>query len=65
MPNSTTNSPVKDVVLITSGDLRLSANQVCWPAQQDLEQKLTKCFQDAGVSVRRAFPDDSHSKHGF
>lgn len=65
MPDSKANSPIKDVVLITSGDLRLSANQVCWPAQEDLEHKLTQCFKDAGVSVRRAFPVDSRSGHGF
>ena len=65
MPNSNANSPIKDVVLITSGDLRLSANQVCWPAQEDLERKLTQRFKDAGVSVRRAFPVDSRSGHGF
>ena len=61
MPNSNAKSPMKDVVLITSGDLRLSANQVCWAAQEDLERKLTQCFKDAGVSVRRAFPVDSHN----
>ncbi|MHB1839173.1 MAG: fucose isomerase [Acidobacteriaceae bacterium] len=56
---------MKEAVLITSGDLRLSANQVCWAAQKELERKLTQCFQDAGVSVRRAFPVDSKSGHGF
>lgn len=57
--------PMKEVVLITSGDLRLSANQVCWPAQEELERKLTQCFLDAGVKVRRAFPVDSSAGHGF
>jgi len=47
--------PIKEVVLITSGDLRQSANQVCWPAQEELERKLTKCFLSEGVTVRRAF----------
>jgi hypothetical protein len=56
---------MKEVVLITSGDLRLSANQVCWPAQEELERKLTQCFLDAGVKVRRAFPVDSSAGHGF
>ena len=27
-------------ILVASGDLRLSANQSCWPAQQDMEKKL-------------------------
>lgn len=57
--------PMKEVVLITSGDLRLSANQVCWPAQEELERKLTQCFLDAGVKMRRAFPVDSSAGHGF
>ena len=29
--------PAEDeILLVTSGDLRLSANQVCWPAQRDM-----------------------------
>jgi hypothetical protein len=58
-------SPIKEVVLITSGDLRQSANQVCWPAQEELERNLTKCFSREGVTVRRAFPVDAHQGHGF
>jgi L-fucose isomerase-like protein len=57
--------PIKEVVLITSGDLRQSANRVCWPAQEDLERKLTQCFLREGVMVRRAFPVDAHQGHGF
>lgn len=56
---------MKEVVLITSGDLRLSANQVCWPAQQDLERNLTECFAREGVAVKRAFPVDARTGHGF
>ncbi|HWF66756.1 MAG TPA: hypothetical protein VN670_05605, partial [Acidobacteriaceae bacterium] len=65
MPIVHKNMPIKEVVLITSGDLRQSANQVCWPAQVELEQKLTQCFKNAGVAVRRAFPVDSQTGHGF
>jgi len=57
--------PMKDVVLITSGDLRESANKVCWPAQESLERELTRCFADRGVTVRRAFPVDQEKGHGF
>ena len=57
--------PIKEVVLITSGDLRQSANRVCWPAQEELERKLTQCFLREGVMVRRAFPVDEHQGHGF
>jgi hypothetical protein len=56
---------MKEVILITSGDLRLSANKVCWPAQQELEHRLTECFMAEGVSVRRAFPVDASQDHGF
>ncbi|MGO4212614.1 hypothetical protein AB4043_17545 [Terriglobus sp. YAF25] len=49
---------VKEVVLITSGDLRLSANQACWPAQKELEEKLTSVLAAMGVMMRRAFPVD-------
>ncbi len=31
-------TPMKEAVLITSGDLRESANQACWPAQKMLEE---------------------------
>ncbi len=57
--------PIKEVVLITSGDLRQSANEVCWPAQEELERKLTQCFADKGVVVKRAFPVDPAVGHGF
>ena len=56
---------MKEVVLITSGDLRQSANQVCWPAQEELENKLTQCFAAEGIAVRRAFPVDILKGHGF
>jgi hypothetical protein len=54
-----------EVVLVTSGDLRLSANQVCWPLQEELERDLTRCFQELGIAVKRAFPVDSAAGHGF
>jgi hypothetical protein len=57
--------PLKKVVLITSGDLRQSANQVCWPAQEELERRLTQAFREEGVSVERAFPVDAVKGHGF
>jgi hypothetical protein len=57
--------PLREVALITSGDLRQSANQVCWPAQQELERRLTQAFRDEGVSVERAFPIDAAKGHGF
>jgi hypothetical protein len=56
--------PLKKVVLTTSGDLRQSANQVCWPAQQELERRLSQAFRDEGVSVQRAFPVGGVKGHG-
>src|SRR6185312_7469272 len=65
MSASRGDMPVKEVVLITSGDLRLSANQVCWPAQEELERKLTEGLSKEGVTVKRAFPVDARTAHGF
>lgn len=56
---------MKDVILVTSGDLRQSANEMCWPAQADLERRLTECFAAEGISVQRAFPVDAAKGHGF
>ncbi|MGA8532159.1 MAG: fucose isomerase, partial [Acidobacteriaceae bacterium] len=56
---------MKEVVLVTSGDLRQPANQVCWPAQEALERGLTGCFEREKVTVRRAFPVDPAVGHGF
>ncbi len=65
MLRSPAKRPMQEVVLVTSGDLRQSANEICWPAQQELETELTNCFQKHGVAVRRAFPVDPRKGHGF
>ena len=54
-----------EVLLITSGDLRLSANQVCWPAQRDMEAKLTAAFRQKGFNLVRAQACNDKEKHGF
>ena len=54
-----------EVLLITSGDLRLSANQACWPAQRDMEAKLTAAFRQQGIKLVRAHVCDEMLKHGF
>jgi hypothetical protein len=51
--------------LVTSGDLRLAANRTCWPAQQELEAKLTRVFAEKGCALERAFPVDEEAGHGF
>jgi hypothetical protein len=54
-----------EVVLITSGDLRLSANRVCWPAQRDMEAKLTAAFAQKGFKLIRAHAYSEEEQHGF
>lgn len=56
---------MKTMYLITSGDLREAANRVCWPAQRDLEAKLTNCFANFGIELRRAVPVGPARGHGF
>jgi L-fucose isomerase-like protein len=54
-----------EVVMIANGDLRQSANQVCWPAQAEVEAAVTKAFAAEGWTVRRAHPYREDLKHGF
>src|ERR1017187_1337786 len=54
-----------EVVLIASGDLRQSANKVCWPAQAEVEAAVTKAFAAEGWTVRRAHPYREDLEHGF
>ena len=60
-------SPVAsdEAILVANGDLRLSANQVCWPAQAALERMLTEAFLEEGIKLRRAHPYNPALKHGF
>jgi hypothetical protein len=54
-----------EVLLITSGDLRLAANQVCWPAQREMEEKLTAAFAQQGIKLVRAHAYNETEQHGF
>ncbi len=55
-----------EVLLVTSGDLRQSANQICWPAQREMEAEA-----DGGVCAEglqagaRARLTAREEKHGF
>jgi len=60
-----TKPAANEDLLITSGDLRQSANQVCWPAQRDMEEKLTAAFALKGCKLVRAHAYDDKVKHGF
>lgn len=53
------------VHLIANGDLRLSANQKCWPEQAKMEAALTAAVQAEGWRVARAHRYDQTKKHGF
>jgi len=58
--------PAKPTIqLIASGDLRLVANQTCWPAQKAMEEALTKAIKTEGFEIKRAHPYDARKKHGF
>jgi len=54
-----------EIVLVTSGDLRLSANQECWPAQKEMEDKIRAAFEREGYHVHRGHPYDPDLRHGF
>jgi hypothetical protein len=55
----------KQLYLLSNGDLRLSANQKCWPEQQKMEAVLAKALKNEGWSVVRAHAFDKQKKHGF
>ncbi len=53
------------VVVIANGDLRLSANQKCWPAQAQVEESVMNAIRGAGRDVRRGHACDAVKGHGF
>jgi hypothetical protein len=58
-------STAASVYLVASGDLRPSANRVCWPAQAAMEADLTRAFEALGATVVRAHAYDPVAGHGF
>ena len=67
VPETLTPEPVaaNEVLLVANGDLRQSANEVCWAAQANLEEMLADAFRAEGIALRRAHPYDASLKHGF
>src|SRR6478672_7973288 len=59
------NLSAKQIQLVASGDLRLSANQKCWPAQLEMEQSLGRAVASAGYEIVRAHPYKEDVGHGF
>jgi hypothetical protein len=53
------------VFLIASGDLRLSANQTCWPAQAGMERQIIAAFAADGITLKRVHPYDETLQHGL
>jgi hypothetical protein len=55
----------RQIHLVASGDSRLPANRVCWPAQAALEETVCRAFSQLGAEVRRGHPVDPAKGHGF
>jgi hypothetical protein len=55
----------KEVYLVASGDLRISANQKCWAAQKEMEDALTQAVEAEGYSIVRAHQYCDEQQHGF
>ena len=53
------------IFLIASGDLRLSANQKCWPAQQQMEEQVMAAVRAEGGEIHRGHGVDPVTGHGF
>src|SRR6267378_7135408 len=65
--SASTPTPLKPrhLYLLSNGDLRLSANQKCWPEQAKMEAVLTKALKAEGWTVQRAHGFDKVKQHGF
>jgi hypothetical protein len=61
----TTTLKPKQVYLMSNGDLRLSANQKCWPEQAKMEAVLTRALKNEGWTVVRAHAYDKAKQHSF
>ena len=55
----------KNILLVANGDLRQSANEVCWPAQAAMEKALTAAVARLGFKLVRAHAYNPALKHGF
>lgn len=64
MKPPTTLKP-RQAYLLANGDLRLSANQKCWPEQAKMEALLGRTLKAEGWSVVRAHAYDQAKQHGF
>ena len=53
------------IALLANGDLRLSANQDCWPAQEAAEHAFVEAVKAEGYEIKRAHAYDPEKGHGF
>ena len=52
------------ILVVANGDLRLAANQKCWPVQAEVEASV-RSDPRTGYDVQRAHDYDPAKKHGF
>nr|WP_274636314.1 fucose isomerase [Microbacterium bovistercoris] len=64
-PTARPTAAPNTVYLITSGDLRESANVAGWPVQEATEAAVTAAFEQLGWSVVRPFGVDEERGHGY
>lgn len=55
----------RQVYVLANGDLRLAANQKCWPEQEKMERKLSAALKNEGWTAVRAHSFDREKRHGF
>lgn len=55
----------KQVLLVVSGDSRLSANRNCWSKQKEMEEALGQAVSAAGYELVRAHAYKEDLGHGF
>jgi L-fucose isomerase, C-terminal domain len=55
----------KQIQLVANGDLRLTANQKCWPEQAKMEQALGEVLREMGYDLVRAHQFKDKEQHGF
>ncbi|QOJ18129.1 MAG: fucose isomerase [Phycisphaeraceae bacterium] len=65
MSRTASSVPSRTALLIASGDLRESANRICWPAQKQLEDDAAAAFKALGWKLKRAHAFDPDRGHGF
>ena len=68
LPHLNVNEAVQkdEVIVLTNGDLRKSANLACWEVQEKFEQKLTTALTERlGIKAIRAHRYNDENGHGF